>query len=90
MSYTRYKIRIWEWDGEVSVAHTIIFNSKEEAEARFNILHTSEKIPQIEFIKERIANGCVISDKILNVRKFASVFETITRDKQGLAVPEGT
>ena len=43
MSYTRYKIRIWEWDGEASVAHTIIFNRKEEAEARFNILHTSEK-----------------------------------------------
>ena len=49
MSYTRYKIRIWGWNGEASVAHTIIFNRKEEAEARFNILHTSEKIPQIEF-----------------------------------------
>ena len=42
-------------------------------------------MPCVEFIKERIANGCIISDEVLNVRQFASVFDTITKDKPTLA-----
>lgn len=77
MSTTRYKIRLWEYDGEVSVANAVTFDSFEEAKARFNDLRVSEEMPCVEFIKERIANGCIISDEVLNVRQFASVFDAI-------------
>lgn len=77
MSTTRYKIRLWEYDGEASVANAVTFDSFEEAEARFNDLRVSEEMPCVEFIKERIANGCIISDEVLNVRQFTSVFDTI-------------
>lgn len=43
MSTTRYKIRLWEYDGEASVANAVTFDSFEEAEARFNDLHVSEE-----------------------------------------------
>ena len=43
MSTTRYKIRLWEYDGEASVANAVTFDSFEEAEARFNDLRVSEK-----------------------------------------------
>ena len=85
MSTTRYKIRLWEYDGEASVANAVTFDSFEEAEARFNDLRVSEEMPCVEFIKERIANGCIISDEVLNVRQFASVFDAITKDKPTLA-----
>lgn len=85
MTYTRYKIRIWEWDGEATTAHTVVFKSFSEAKARFNILHVSEKIPQIELVKERIAQENIIDDKILDIRKFLSVFELLTKDKHTLA-----
>lgn len=62
MSYTRYKIRIWGWNGEASVAHTIIFNRKEEAEARFNILHTSEKYRKLSLSKSG-SRMSVLSEK---------------------------
>ena len=62
MSTTRYKIRLWEYDGEASVANAVTFDSFAEAEARFNDLRVSEEMPCVEFIKERIANGCIISD----------------------------
>lgn len=75
MSTTRYKIRLWEYDGEASVANAVTFDSFEEAEARFNDLRVSEEMPCVEFIKERIANGCIIGDEVLNVRQFASAFE---------------
>ena len=75
MSTTRYKIRLWEYDGEASVANAVTFDSFAEAEARFNDLRVSEKMPCVEFIKERIANGCIIGEEVLNVRQFASVFE---------------
>ena len=77
MSTTRYKIRLWEYDGEASVANAVTFDSFDEAQARFNDLRVSEEMPCVEFIKERIANGCIISDEVLNVRQFASVFDTI-------------
>lgn len=85
MSTTRYKIRLWEYDGEASVANAVTFDSFEEAEARFNDLRVSEKMPCVEFIKERIANGCIIGDEVLNVRQFTSVFDAITKDKPTLA-----
>lgn len=85
MSTTRYKIRLWEYDGEASVANAVTFDSFAEAEARFNDLRVSEEMPCVEFIKERIANGCIISDEVLNVRQFASVFDAITKDKPTLA-----
>ena len=85
MSTTRYKIRLWEYDGEASVANAVTFDSFEEAEARFNDLRVSEEMPCVEFIKERIANGCIIGDEVLNVRQFASVFDAITKDKPTLA-----
>ena len=72
MSTTRYKIRLWEYDGEASVANAVTFDSFAEAEARFNDLRVSEEMPCVEFIKERIANGCIIGDEVLNVRQFAS------------------
>lgn len=59
MSTTRYKIRLWEYDGEASVANAVTFDSFAEAEARFNDLRVSEEMPCVEFIKERIANGCI-------------------------------
>ena len=68
MSTTRYKIRLWVYDGEASVANAVTFDSFEEAEARFNDLRVSEEMPCVEFIKERIANGCIIGDEVLNVR----------------------
>ena len=82
MSKTRYKIRLWEYDGE---ANAVTFDSFEEAEARFNDLRVSEEMPCVEFIKERIANGCIIGDEVLNVRQFASAFDAITKDKPTLA-----
>lgn len=85
MSTTRYKIRLWEYDGEASVANAVTFDSFEEAKARFNDLRVSEEMPCVEFIKERIANGCIIGDEVLNVRQFASVFDAITKDKPTLA-----
>ena len=85
MSTTRYKIRLWEYDGEASVANAVTFDSFAEAEARFNDLRVSEEMPCVEFIKERIANGCIIGDEVLNVRQFASVFDAITKDKPTLA-----
>lgn len=85
MSTTRYKIRLWEYDGEASVANAVTFDSFEEAEARFNVLHVSEEMPCVEFIKEQIANGCIIGDEVLNVRQFTSVFDAITKDKPTLA-----
>ena len=75
MTTTRYKIRVWEYDGEATVANAVTFDSVEDAEARFNELRVSEEMPCVEFIKERIANGCIIGDEVLNVRQFASAFE---------------
>ena len=43
MSTTRYKIRLWEYDGEASVANAVTFDSFEEAEARFNDLRVSDR-----------------------------------------------
>lgn len=77
MSTTRYKIRLWEYDGEASVANAVTFDSFDEAQARFNDLRVSEEMPCVEFIKERIANGCIIGDEVLNVRQFTSVFDAI-------------
>ena len=57
MSTTRYKIRLWEYDGEASVANAVTFDSFDEAQARFNDLHVSEEMPCVEFIKERIASA---------------------------------
>ena len=85
MSMTRYKIRLWKWDGETCDASTVTFDSFAEAEARFNDLQVSEEVPQIEFIKERIAHGCIIDDEVLDVRKFTSVFEALIKDKPTLA-----
>ena len=85
MSTTRYKIRLWEYDGEASVANAVTFDSFAEAEARFNDLRVSEEMPCVEFIKEQIANGCIIGDEVLNVRQFTSVFDAITKDKPTLA-----
>lgn len=85
MSTTRYKIRLWEYDGEASVANAVTFDSFAEAEARFNDLRVSEEMPCVEFIKERIANGCIIGDEVLNVRQFTPVFDAITKDKPTLA-----
>ena len=85
MSTTRYKIRLWEYDGEASVANAVTFDSFAEAEARFNDLRVSEEMPCVEFIKERIANGCIIGDEVLNVRQFASAFDAIIKDKPTLA-----
>ena len=39
----------------------------------------------VEFIKERIANGCIIGDEVLNVRRFTSAFDAITKDKPTLS-----
>ena len=64
MSTTRYKIRLWEYDGEASVANAVTFDSFDEAQARFNDLRVSEEMPCVEFIKERIANGCIIGDEV--------------------------
>jgi hypothetical protein len=85
MSMTRYKIRLWTWDGETCDASAVTFDDIAEAEARFEDIQVSEEIPQVEFIEERIANGCIIDDEVLDVRKFTSVFETIIKDKHTLA-----
>lgn len=87
MSTTRYKIRLWEYDGEASVANAVTFDSFDEAKARFNDLHVSEEMPCVEFIKERIANGCIIGDEVLNVRQFTSVFDAITKEAHAGGLP---
>lgn len=84
MSTTRYKIRLWEYDGEASVANAVTFDSFDEAQARFNDLRVSEEMPCVEFIKERIANGCIIGDEVLNVRQFTSVFDATAANVQTL------
>lgn len=90
MSTTRYKIRLWKWDGEVLDANAVVFDGLTEAEAHFNALCVSEEMPQIEFVKEQIANGCVINDEVLNVRKYTSVFEAVTKDAATLATLLGS
>lgn len=90
MSTTRYKIRLWKWDGETLDANAVVFDGLTEAEAHFNALHVSERMPQIEFVKERIANGCVIDDEVLHVKKYTSVFEAITKDAATLAALLGS
>ena len=90
MSTTRYKIRLWKWDGEALDANAVVFGGLTEAEAHFNALHVSEEMPQIEFVKEQIANGCVINDEVLHVRKYTSVFEAITKDAATLAALLGS
>lgn len=87
MSTTRYKIRLWEYDGEASVANAVTFDSFTEAEARFNDLRVSEEMPCVEFIKERIANGCIIGDEVLNVRQFTSVFDAIAAIITAFVIP---
>lgn len=87
MSTTRYKIRLWEYDGEASVANAVTFDSFDEAQARFNDLRVSEEMPCVEFIKERIANGCIIGDEVLNVRQFTSVFDAITKEAHAGGLP---
>lgn len=87
MSTTRYKIRLWEYDGEASVANAVTFDSFDEAQARFNDLRVSEEMPCVEFIKERIANGCIIGDEVLNVRQFTSVFDAITKEAHAGGFP---
>ena len=70
MSTVRYKIRSWEYDGEVSVANAVTFDSYEEAAARFNDLYVSEEMPCVEFIQEKIANGCIVGEEdLLRVRR---------------------
>ena len=73
MSAIRYKIRLWEYDGEASTANAVIFDSFEEAEMQFNALCVSEEMPCVEFVKERIANGCIISEEVLSVRQHISM-----------------
>lgn len=87
MSTTRYKIRLWEYDGEASVTNAVTFDSFDEAQARFNDLRVSEEMPCVEFIKERIANGCIIGDEVLNVRQFTSVFDAITKEAHAGGLP---
>lgn len=87
MSTTRYKIRLWEYDGEASVANAVTFDSFDEAQARFNDLRVSEEMPCVEFIKERIANGCIIGDEVLNVRQFTSVFDAIAAIITAFVIP---
>lgn len=83
MSTTRYKIRLWEYDGEATDANAVTFDSFEEAEARFNDLRVSEEMPCVEFIEERIANGCIVGEEVLNVRQFAMLFSrTILKRSQ--------
>ena len=65
--------------------NVLYIDSFDEAQARFNDLRVSEEMPCVEFIKERIANGCIIGDEVLNVRQFTSVFDAITKDKPTLA-----
>ena len=36
MSTTRYKIRLWEYDGEASVANAVTFDSFAEAERSYS------------------------------------------------------
>lgn len=37
MSTTRYKIRLWEYDGEASAANAVTFDSFDEAQARLRV-----------------------------------------------------
>ena len=90
MSTTRYKIRLWKRDGEALYANAVVFDGLTEAEAHFNALHVSEEMPQIEFVKEQIANGCVINDEVLRVQKYTSVFEAVTKDAATLAALLGS
>ena len=62
MSTTRYKIRLWEYDGEASVANAVTFDSFEEAEARFNDLRVSEDM-QCPFCEGENSNARVYEDK---------------------------
>ncbi len=86
MSTTRYKIRLWRIRRRsVRRKRRYASTASTEAEARFNDLQVSEEMPCVEFIKEQIANGCIIGDEVLNVRQFTSVFDAITKDKPTLA-----
>lgn len=62
MSYTRYKVRLWNWDGESFSTEVEIFENYEEAERKFASTDVTTALPYIQLVKERIASGCAAED----------------------------
>lgn len=89
MAEIRYKVRFWNWDGENECysVNTEIFKDRDAAERCFNDHDATPALPFIQFLQEKIANGCVIDEATIKERKRqeATVFEAITKDKPTLA-----
>lgn len=89
MTETRYKIRFWNWDNENEcyVCDADTFRDYNAAKKGFDVAKVSSAIPYIQFLKEKIANGCVIDEEQLAERKMVgtTVFDTITKDAATLA-----
>lgn len=45
MSYTRYKVRLWNWDGESFSTEVEIFENYEEAERKFASTDVTTALP---------------------------------------------
>lgn len=86
MSYTRYKVRLWNWDGESFSTEVEIFENYEEAERKFASTDVTTALPYIQLVKERIASGCVIEDTTIKEKNDPKPtnFEAITADAKEL------
>ena len=86
MSYTRYKVRLWNWDGESFSTEVEIFENYEEAERKFASTDVTTALPYIQLVKERIASGCVIEDTTIKEKNDPKPtnFEAITKNAQEL------
>lgn len=89
MTETRYKIRLWNWDSENECysVDTEVFTDRDAAERCFNAYGATAPLPYIQFLQEKIANGCVIDEVEIKERKRqeATVFDAITKDAATLA-----
>ena len=69
MSYTRYKVRLWNWDGESFSTEVEIFENYEDAEREFASTNVTTALPYIQLVKERIASECVIEDTTIKEKR---------------------
>lgn len=69
MSYTRYKVRLWNWDGECFSTKVEIFENCKDAERKFASTNVTTVLPYIQLVKERIASECVIEDTTIKEKR---------------------
>ena len=89
MAEIRYKIRFWNWDSENECysVNTEVFTDRDAAERCFNSYGVTAALPYIQFLQEKIANGCVIDEATIKEQKRqeTTVYEAITKNAATLA-----